>query len=225
MGVDESGGEPSDRSGEAGLMVSTLVHLSVAGLLAAALLPREFDGRALAVVLLVTAVPDLDAFLALAFPGTHRAALHTLLLPVALAVPVLWDSRRPGSWLRRRYGDRGVRVAGVALLSLLVAGIVPDLTHTGVNLLYPLHDQFYTVDGKLLWSSERGLVQTLIEIGAENGGSGGTTANTSHPSPADPAEESPDPERKYWLAGSGLRLHLVLTSVGVVALRLRESAE
>lgn len=206
-------------------MVSTVVHLALAGLVATALLPREFDARSLAVVLALTAVPDLDAFLALAWPGVHRAALHTLLLPAVVGAVVLFDSRREGSWLRNRYGRRGVRVATVAVVALVVAGIVPDLTHTGVNLLYPLHDQFYTVDGKLLYSSQRGFVQTLVDLTPEpTGGTGGTTENTSHPSPVDPSEdtETTKPERKYWIAGTGFRLHLVLASVGIVAVRLAD---
>ena len=46
-------------------MPSTLVHLAFGGMIAAALLGDVFDRRALLVVLVVTAAPDLDSFIAL----------------------------------------------------------------------------------------------------------------------------------------------------------------
>ena len=43
-------------------MPSTLVHMAFGGLIGAALLTSDFDPRAVAVVVAVTAFPDIDAF-------------------------------------------------------------------------------------------------------------------------------------------------------------------
>lgn len=207
-------------------MPSTLVHVALAGLVAGTLLHREFDLRSLSVVLALTAFPDLDAVVGLAVEGAHRAAFHTLLFPAALCAAFALDLRREDSLVRRRFGARGVRVGWVALAALVLAGILPDVTHTGVNLLYPLHDRFYTVDGKLLLSSQRGLVQTLVELDAPGSGDtvGGTTNTTHHPTAVDPTEgaEPETVERKLWIAGSGLNLLLVVVSATVVTARLVE---
>ena len=50
-------------------MPSTVVHLALAGLLAAGLLGEWFSRRSLAVVLVVTVLPDLDAFVGLVVQG------------------------------------------------------------------------------------------------------------------------------------------------------------
>ena len=70
-------------------MPSTVVHLAFSGLLAAALLGSAFDRRSVAVVLLVTAFPDLDAFVALYTTVGHRAALHNVWIP-AFWTALLW---------------------------------------------------------------------------------------------------------------------------------------
>jgi len=72
-------------------MPSTVVHVALAALLAAALLGAAYDLRSLAVVLAVTAAPDLDAFGAFLFAGAHRALLHTFLIPLVVATAVLVD--------------------------------------------------------------------------------------------------------------------------------------
>ncbi|UIO99745.1 metal-dependent hydrolase [Halobaculum sp. CBA1158] len=209
-------------------MPSLLVHLALAALFAGILLDRAFDARSLAVVLAAVSLPDLDAVVALAVPGTHRAALHTLLFPLALAALLLFDCRRERSTLRARYGDRGVRIASVSVLAIALAGILPDLAHTGVNLLYPIHDRFYTVDGTVLITTHRGLVG---DPGIAAAGwippidvlqPDGTTNTTHHPSPLDPTMGA-DPlsaERKIWVVGDGIRLVLVVSTALVVAIRL-----
>lgn len=208
-------------------MPSTLVHLAIAGLVAGTLLHRDFDLRSLGLVLAATAIPDLDALLAPVMTGAHRAALHTLLLPLVMGVIFVFDIRRRNSVIRRRYGRRGVKIGLVAVFAMVFAGILPDLTHTGVNLFYPLHDRFYTIDGKLLISNQRGLVQTLIEFAPDNGGKtvGGTTKTAHHASVVNPTD-GPEPknvERKLWIAGTGLKLLLILTSTIVISIRLLEN--
>lgn len=207
-------------------MPSTLVHLAIAGLIAGVLLHHHFDYRAIAVVFGLTALPDLDVVLSPFITGAHRAALHTLLLPMVLCFLFVVDLQRSNSSIRGRYGQRGVKVGAVALFALVFAGILPDLTHTGVNLFYPLHDRFYTVDGKLLLSNHHGLVQTLIEFGGGSSSqtAGGTTQTAHHASVVNPTD-GPEPknvERKLWIAGSGFKLLIIITSTVVLSARLLE---
>ncbi|CCQ34623.1 putative membrane-bound metal-dependent hydrolase protein [Halorhabdus tiamatea SARL4B] len=211
-------------------MPSTVVHLALAGLIAAALLGRAFDWRALAVVLGLVVVPDLDAFAGLVIPGGHRALLHTLLFPAALAVLIYYDTRiRSTSWLAARFDGYGPRVAWVGVLAIVFAGIAPDLVGAGANILYPIHDQFYAFNGKLELSTQRGLVQTFVDLSptATDGGGAavGSTADVHVSSGVDPTRgpESADVDRVFPVARSGTQLLLVVTSLVVVGVRLVES--
>ncbi len=199
-------------------MPSTLVHLAIGALIAAALLEDAFGPRALGVVLLVVAVPDLDTFVGIALPGTHRAALHTLVVPALAAGVIAYDLRREDSRLRAR-GAGAVRVAWVAVLAYVLAGIGPDLFFNGANVLYPLHDQFYTVNGELMYSDQRGIVQTLWEAGESTGG---TTENTHYYTGVDPVrgEEPGNVERVFPIASSGLHVLLMSTATVVTGARL-----
>ncbi|WP_435175328.1 metal-dependent hydrolase [Halorussus sp. AFM4] len=193
-------------------MPSTVVHVALAGLIGTALLAEHFDGKAVAVVMAAVALVDFDVFLGFWIEGAHRAAFHTLLLP-ALGGALLWaDLRGRGlprvqsrlgsgaespalalvsdrSLVRARWGARGVRVAWVALVAVAFAGIGLDAFFNGANLLYPVHDRFYTFSGKIFYSTKDGFVQTLVRVdlqsladavlpsdpapgGAEAGGSG-----------------------------------------------------
>lgn len=139
-------------------MSSTLVHVAIGGIVAAALLREEFGWWSVGVVVALAALPDLDAFVGLVLPGAHRSLFHTVLLPMLL-VGVLWlDSRRSRSVLRKRFGSEAPRVAGVGIVALTVGGIAPDLFTNGVNLFYPLQDTFLEIDGELLLSNQRGVV-------------------------------------------------------------------
>jgi len=199
-------------------MPSTLVHVAFAGLISAALLGDAFDARALAVVFAVVAVPDLDAFIGLYVVGAHRAALHTLLIPAGLGLLLVYDTRvRARSALRSRWGARGVRVTWVSLLAFVLAAIGPDLVTGGANVLYPVHDQFYRLDGQLYLSDKHGLVQTFLDQPAE-----GSTAQMHISSGVD-AVAGPDPssvEHVFSIARSGTRLLVVVTSAVVVGSKL-----
>ena len=203
-------------------MPSTVVHLAIGALLAAALLGEEFDGRSLLVVLAVVAFPDLDTFVGMAIPGTHRAMLHTLLVPAAGAAVVAWDTRvRDRSWLRER-GDRWPTVAWVALAAYVLAGIGPDLFFNGVNLYYPLADQFVKLNGELYLSSHDGLVQTMWSFGEEGSSVVGTTENVHYRTGVD-VDRGPDPadaERVFPIAMNGLQALLILTAAVVTPARL-----
>jgi len=197
---------------------STLVHLALGALIAAALLEDAFGPRALGIVLVAVAIPDLDTFVGVALPGTHRAALHTLLVPILAGGAIAYDLRREESWLRCR-GAGAIRTACVAVFAYAVAGIGPDLFFNGVNVLYPVHDQFYTVNGKVLLSDQRGFVQTLWETEKSTGG---TTENTHYYTGVD-ATRGEDPEnveRVFPLASSGLQVLLIGAATVVTGTRL-----
>jgi len=208
-------------------MPSTVVHVAFGALVATALL-RVFDARTLAVVCAFAALPDVDTFLGVWIPGGHRAILHTAVLPAVLGALVYWDARRSDSWLRARFGPNGPHVAAVGVLALLFGGILPDLMTNGVNLLYPVHDRFYTFSGTIELSSTRGFVQTFVDLGdAPSGGGtvGGTTENTHYYTGVD-LERGADPanaERVFPVVSSGLQLVVVLTAAAGVAGRFREA--
>lgn len=210
-------------------MPSLVVHLALAGLFAAALLGRAFDGRALAVVLALVVLPDLDAFAGLYIPGGHRALLHTLLFPAGLAVLVYYDTHvRSRSWLADRFGGNGPRVAWVGLFALGFAGIGLDLVGAGANLFYPVHDQFYAVNGRLELSTQRGLVQTFVDLGsqaADGGAAIGSTETVHISSGVDPTR-GPEPEtvdRVFPVVRSGWQLLIVVSGLLVVGMRLAET--
>lgn len=203
---------------------STLVHVAIGGLVGAALLGDRFSTRAIAVVLAAAAVSDLDSFVALAWPGAHRTLLHTLLLPAVLAGAVYYDTRiRESSWVARTYGPGAAYVAWVALAALLLGGVLPDLMTNGVNALWPLHDQFYTVNGKLVLSDQRGVVQTFVDLTPEKPTQ--STKNLRYTTGVDPAPwgKKRDPEHTFAVVTAGWQLLVVLSSAFVVGVRTVQS--
>ncbi|MFC6837606.1 metal-dependent hydrolase [Halomarina ordinaria] len=221
-------------------MPSLVVHVALGLVLGAALLGRGFTWRAALAVLVVTVLPDLDALAGLYIPGAHRALLHTLVVPLALAAALLVDThlRREGV-VAGRFGARGVRLAWACVLVYVLAGIGLDLTNGGVNVLYPVHDQFYELDGAIAYSTERGLVQTFtLPPGAEPGTIAGTIYVASDADTEDggasgfgssdevhvgsaidptPGPESPGTERVFPLVRSGWELLLLVSGVVVLA--------
>ena len=167
-------------------MAPTLVTAAFGALLAAALLGAAFDRRSVAVVVAAAVLPDADAAASLVVPGATNALLHTVWIPLVAGGVLYWDTtRREESRLRARYGWRGVRVAWVSLAAFAVVGIGSDLFGlAGANLLYPVDDAYYVVDGRLLFSTQDGIVQTFVAAGANGPGvlpleSPGTTACAS----------------------------------------------
>jgi len=212
-------------------MAPSLVSAAFGALLAAALLGAAFDRRSVGVVVASAVLPDLDAVASLAVPGATNALLHAVWLPLAAGVALYWDTRiADASRLRARAGRRGVRVAWVALAAFLVAGVGPDLFGgEGVNLLYPLHDAYYLVDGGLLFSTEDGVVQTFVTFGA--GGRGilpletlGTTESYAIASFANPDGRpglSLGADRELDLVRTGWQLVVVASAVALLAVRFR----
>ena len=197
-------------------MPSTLVHVALGALVAAGLLGEEFDARALGVVLAAAALPDLDTFIGVYLPGTHRALLHTALVPAVAVVLVLYDTRvRERPFLAT---PRAVRLAWAGLAAYALAGIGPDLFTNGANVLYPVHDRFVSLSGRVFLSDQRGLVQTVWGQASL----GGTTRTVHYTTGVDLAP-GPDPrgvERVFPLADSGFQLLIVLVGAIVAASRL-----
>lgn len=202
-------------------MPSTLVHVAFGGFVAAGLLGTHFDRRSVLVVLAAAALPDLDSFLAIVLVGTHRALLHNLVLPGLVAGALYVDSRRPVFRMRDRFGDRGVRVAWVSVAAFVFAGVAPDLATNGVNPLYPLLDRYVTLDGELLVSSTRGVVQTFVELHPKSSTVGGTTSDTFYYTgvDTDPGPDEKQAERVFPLVNSGMQALIVLLSGFVLATR------
>jgi hypothetical protein len=160
------------------------------GAVGAALLGADFDRRAAAVVLGITALPDLDLLAEPFVVGAHRTVGHNVFVPTIVLCVLLWDTRlRSRSWIRTRLGESGTRVAWVSLVSLVGAALLPDLAVGGVNLFYPLHDAFYSLDGSVFYSTTRGWVQTFVE--ASSGGPDRTTENFRFPTVLDPRATKP----------------------------------
>lgn len=210
-------------------MPSLLFHAALGGLLAASLLPSGFDGRVLLVVLAAVILPDLDVFLGFWILGAHRAYLHNVFVPLAFAALVRYDtSVRARSWLRARWGPDAGRVARVGVVVLAVAGIGPDLFVSGVNLLFPVVDRFYSLSGEILLSNQRGLVQTVVDV---DGSTGGTTETRQYwtgvdPNPTNRGVDPASVERTFPVARSGVQLLVILVGFAVVGYRLwRDDAD
>lgn len=219
-------------------MPSTVVHVAFALLFAAALLGPHYDRQALAVVGAAATVPDLDVFTSLLIESTHRAAFHSVLLPFVLAVVIVWDTRyRECSWLRQRYDRRGVRIVWVSLFGLVAAGISLDLfTAQGVNLFYPVYDQFVGFSGRGGIASD-GVFQSYVDFSppdpaADGGSSGdrnvdvgqrGSTEDVHVGSGIDPqkGQEDGTVRRAFPIVFRGWHLLAVISTGFVLAARAR----
>lgn len=215
-------------------MVSSLVHAGFALVLAAGLLKRSYDRRALAVVLVVIVLPEADALLGPIMPGAHRTVGHTFVLPAAAGLLLYYDTQiRETSLLRERVADTGVRIAWTAVFVHVFAHVFLDWAHLeGVNALWPLHDGFLRLEGELLWSSVDGLVQTFVEIDVDpesgqrrvDAGSTGTTESVHVNNPVEPdspeeLERAETIDRRFPVAGRGWRLYLLGLGVFTVIAR------
>lgn len=222
-------------------MSSTIVHLALAGMFAAGLLGAYFDRRALLVVFAATAFPDLDSFIALVATVGHRAALHTFVVPAAVAAFWAYDTRfRGSSYVRDRWGAWGVRVGWVSLFAYAASGLGLDLVTGGINPFWPVHDQFYQLQGKIELSDQRGIIQTFVDVSelfpedggdagsAGDGGGGGGMGSTedvrmSTGVDPDPSGQSEDPERVFPIIRRGWEVVILVAGTVVTAARLRQA--
>lgn len=197
-------------------MPPTLVSVAVGVLLAVALLGAAFDRRSLAVVAVAAALPDLDALLGIAAPWATNALLHSAFVPLVAGALVYYDAEvRESSYLRSRYGWYGVRVAWVAVAAYAVAGIGLDLCNVeSAAVLFPLSDRYYAVVGKLVLSTQEGVVQTYVEFGDGwlEVASPGTVRTHDVETWLDPG----DGGRRIGLVDAGWQLALVATAVAAV---------
>ncbi|MES3517947.1 MAG: hypothetical protein PPP58_09815 [Natronomonas sp.] len=203
-------------------MPPTLLSIAIGIFLGCALLGAAFDRRSIAIVSLAAAAPDLDAVLSLVVPGVTNAALHNLFVPAVAAVALYWESTRDGSVLRRRYGGYGVRVAWVSLAAYLVAGIGVDLfSAEGVALLYPVVDTFYGVTGKMVYSTQEGLIETYFAWGDPIGIYQAGTVGDHHVATwVNPTAGTENPgERRIQLVESGPDAVIVVGSIATLATR------
>jgi inner membrane protein len=199
-------------------MPSSVVHLAFAGVVAAALLGTTFDRRALAVVLVAVAIPDLDSFILFSDAG-HRTVLHNLWVAVVPATLLFVDLRvREESFVRGRWGARGVRIAWVAVVCYLVAHLALDAADGYVNLLWPLHDQFYTLDGSIELSNERGIVNTFSDGGVPLLDARGTSSEQQITTGIDPGDGNT--ERVFPVIRAGWQLVVLVGGTVVTAMRL-----
>ena len=206
-------------------MTSTIVHLAFAGLLAAALLGDAYEWKSVLLIFGLIVLIDLDSFVPLVVSFGHRAVFHNLLIPFVAGALVLADVyAREESYILDRWGPRGLRVAWVTVLCYAVAGVLFDMTDGVVNLFWPIHDQFYALEGSIELSDQRGIVQTFIETGGDEGTSVptpeavGTTEEVEITTGVDPGEpETPDkdPERIFPVIGASWELVVFLTGTVV----------
>ena len=215
-------------------MPSTVVHVAFGLLCAAAVLGTRFDRRAAMIVALAVTVPDLDVVASLVVPATHRAMLHTVFVPGVLAF-VLWHGTRSNGWLSDRLAAGDAERLWAGLFAYVAAGIGLDLfTGLGVNLLYPVVDQFVAIDGDVGYASGEGLFQSFIERSepaADGGGSAvdvgqrGSTETVHVGSGVDPSRgaEQPGTERVFPAVFRGWHVTLVLAGTVATWLRLRDT--
>lgn len=216
-------------------MAPTLVNAAFGALLAAALLGAAFDRRSVSVVVLAAMAPDLDAVASLVVDGATNALFHNVWIPLVGALLLYWDTtrreRRGESWIRERYGWYGVRVAWVSLAAFAVAGIAPELFgFAGANLLYPAHDAYYLVRGRLLFSTQDGVVQTFLALNSDGPGvlplqSPGTTETYVVPTWANPDGRpgiALGAERELHFVRSGWQAVVVSAAATLLAVRFLE---
>ena len=207
-------------------MPATTVHVGLGLVIAAALLGEYYDRRSLSAVVLVLILPELDAIPGWWLPGAHRALFHTFVLATVAGGLLYYDTRlRETSWLRDRAGERGVYVAWVALAVHVLAHLLLDWAHLdGINVFYPITDQFYRLEGELVLSTSEGLVQTFVEFGEDGADAGrrGTTETVHVATPADPEPGrglDREVERRVPIAVRGWQLYVLLLGVFTVGAR------
>lgn len=207
-------------------MPSTVVQVGLALLIGVGLLGTYYDRRAVVFLAAVVLLPDADTLLGLVVDGAHRTLFHNGVLPAVAMVVLFWETHyREVSWIRLQVGNYGTRLLWVGFFVHLFAHVFLDWTHLeGVNMLWPLHDQFFLLEGEAYYSTAEGFVQTFVEVFEDpdtgqqsvDVGGGGTREETHVSNPAQPsAEPSPDEpvDRRFPIAVQGWQLYLVVAGL------------
>lgn len=210
-------------------MPSTLVHVAIGAIVAVALLRDEFGWWSLGVVIAFAAVPDLDTFVGLVLPGAHRSLFHNVFFPLLLGAVLFTEFRRSRSIFVDRFGPAIRPVAGIGIVALVFGGIAPDLVTNGVNLFYPVQDNFLEVSGELLLSNQQGVVQTFVELSQPDAGGAvvGSTETVHYATGIDPSpgSEPANVERVFPVLGSGMELLIVGLGATLSGGRILQSKE
>lgn len=223
-------------------MPSTVVHAGFGLLLTVALFKQTvLDRRLVALLLILIIAPEVDTVAGLVMNGAHRALLHNLIAPILTAGLIYWDTRyREESWIRSRWRDRGVRLVWVGLFVHVFAHLLLDYAHLeGINVLFPVYNQFFRLEGELVLSTVDGIGQTFFELeiipetGGErvNVGAVGTTEDVHVNNPVEPdggeppetdaAEEPVD--RRFPVAVHGWQLYMIVSGLFVAGARRLQS--
>lgn len=217
-------------------MPSTVVHAGFALLLIVGLLGRYYSPRAIVLLLGVLILPEIDTVIGYAMAGAHRTLLHNFVVPSIICLGLVWDFHGDDSWLSKRFGTVGVRLVWVGLFIHIIAHLFLDWAHLdGINLFWPIRDQFFTLSGEMYLSTTEGFVQTFVDIHVDPGtgdtvvdpGGGGTRIETHVPNPVQPrAEPAPGPvDRRFPIAVQGWQLFLVVTGLFTVVAKHVQSTD
>ncbi|WP_336133380.1 metal-dependent hydrolase [Natronomonas amylolytica] len=217
-------------------MPSTIVQVGLAFLVGVGLLGSYYDRRAAVFLLVAVLLPDADTLVGFVMNGAHRTLLHNVLVPVGGMGLLYWETHaREASWIRHRVGDYGTRLLWVGAFVHVFAHISLDWTHLeGVNMLWPLRDQFFKLDGEAYYSTAEGFVQTFVEVfedpdtgqqSVDVGGGGGRqethVSNPAQPS-ANPSSDGPV-DRRVPIAVQGWQLYLIVAGLFVAVAKRFQS--
>lgn len=212
-------------------MPSSLFHAAIGALIGLAILEEDFDKWALLAILTAALFPDLDAFIAIWIPGAHRVYLHNVFVILVPTLLLLFFTHvRDTGFFELHWGSAGERVAWTCIIVAAVAGIGPDLFQSGVNLFYPVHDQFYRFSGEILYSTQNGLIQTVFDM--QDAALGGTETH-QYNTGVEPGEQldtnpegaggdaSTSADRRFPLFGNGIQLLLSFVTFAIVLYQMR----
>lgn len=208
-------------------MSSTVVHISFAIIIACSIIPIDkFSYKSLLLVVVPVAMLDLDALVFFIQEGLHRALLHNLIIPTIILFLILYDTIiRKESYIKNYYDEETVIIVSIAsYIAVVFAGIGIDFAANGVNLFWPIHDQFYTLEGQFVISSEEGIIQTFTDTFFEsvNQGNAKTTDNHVYSTPVNPAPNQPNESSPLILhiAYTGYQIVIIITSIICLASKI-----
>lgn len=201
-------------------MPSTVIHLSLAFIIACTLIPNNmFTVKSLLIVSAPVIFLDIDAFFYVVEEGLHRTLFHNVVLPTVIVLIFFYDIFiRDESYTKKRFDKTTATILiATSYTAVVIAGLGLDFADTGVNLFWPIHDQFYTLEGKFVLSSEKGIVETFSEFGDEESAS--TTDNVVYNTPINPSSPS-ESERVYPIAYKPWQLVLIIASIVLVPIKI-----